>query len=233
MNDETKSLIRAAQNGDENAAETLVRKNVGLIKSIAVRFYGRGVEADDLFQLGAMGFIKAVKRFDLNYSVELSTYAVPMILGEIRRFLRDDGIIKVSRSARECAARIRKIKEEDGDMAIEKIAEKIGVSYEDAVYALEATRLPDSIDRAISDDDSAKIEKIAAKGDDEEERCIKLSLKESIKNLGERERLLVTLRFYRELTQAQTARILGISQVQVSRLEKRIIGEMKKELESI
>lgn len=233
MNDETKSLIEAAKNGDEGAAEVLVKKNMGLIKSAAMRFYGRGVDAEDLFQLGALGFIKAVKRFDLSYSVELSTYAVPMILGEIRRFLRDDGIIKVSRSARECAAKIRRIKDEEGDMEIEKIAERIGVSYEDAIYALEATRLPDSIDKTISDDDSTRGEKIAAKGDDEEERCIKLSLKESIKKLGERDRQLVTLRFYKELTQSQTARILGISQVQVSRLEKKIIGEMRKELESI
>lgn len=230
MSDGTKKLIKAAQAGDEEALEKLVEENTGLIRSAVKRFYGRG-EADDLFQLGAMGLIKAVKRFDLNYAVEFSTYAVPMIIGEIRRYLRDDGIIKVSRSAKEYAARIRRIYSEEGDIGLKAIAERIGITYEEAVYALEATAPPESIDKKLSDAESgASLADIISSGESEEERVIKIALKRAVENLPERERELISLRYYKELTQSKTAKILGISQVQVSRLEKKIIEEIRRQL---
>lgn len=227
MSDETKRLIMAAQQGDEKAAEEIVKENTGLIRSAVRRFYGRG-EPDDLFQLGSIGLIKAVKRFDLSYEVEFSTYAVPMIIGEIKRFLRDDGLIKVSRTAKEYAAKIRRIRSEEGDIELGVIADRLNISYEDAVYALEATAPPESIDKNVYDDENNMTlgDKIAS-DDSEEERVTKIALKKAIENLPERDRQLIALRYYKEFTQSRTAKILGISQVQVSRLEKKIIAEIR------
>lgn len=227
MSDETRRLIKAAQQGDERATEEIVRENTGLIRSAVRRFYGRG-EPDDLFQLGAMGLIKAVKRFDLSFDVEFSTYAVPMIIGEIKRFLRDDGLIKVSRTAKEYAARIRRIRSEEGDVELGEIADRLNISYEEAVFALEATSPPESIDKNVYDGGSNMTlgEKIAS-DDSEDERVTLIALKKAIENLPERDRQLIFLRYYKELTQSRTAKIMGISQVQVSRLEKKIIEEIR------
>lgn len=229
MTDEIKNLIISAQKGEEKAMEELIVKNTGLVKSAVRRFYGRGVSDEDLYQLGAMGLVKAIKRFDVNFEVEFSTYAVPMIFGEIRRFLRDDGIIKVSRSAREKAAIIRKMKREDGDREVGEIAEKIGISYEEAVFALEATTPPESIEREVYEGEShMRIgDLIKSEKDTEEDRVTKIALYNAIETLDERDRQLIILRYFKELTQSQTAKILNIGQVQVSRLEKKIIAALR------
>ena len=232
MTDEIRDLIERAQKGEDKATEELILKNIGLIKSAVRRFYSRGVSDEDLYQLGAVGLIKAIKNFDLNFEVEFSTYAVPMIFGEIKRFLRDDSIIKVSRSAREKAAIIRKIKREEGDVEIGEIAKRMGISYEDAVFALEATTPPESIEKEMYDSgnsmrlgDTIKYEK-----DTEEERITRLMLYSAIESLDKRERELIMLRYFKELTQSQTAKILNIGQVQVSRLEKKIIKKMREKM---
>lgn len=233
MLDEVRDLIIRAQKGEEKASEELVEKNMGLIRSAVRKFGGRGVSDDDLFQLGAMGLVKAIKRFDISYEVEFSTYAVPMIIGEIRRFLRDDGIIKVSRSARERAAIIRRIRREEGDGELEKIAERIGITYEEAIFALEATTPPESIDKEIYDSDKSGMrigDTLKADNCDEEERVTRLALRNAIESLPERDKEIIMLRYFKELTQSQTAKIMNIGQVQVSRLEKKIIAAIREKI---
>ncbi len=232
MSDEVKQLIKNAQNGDEKAAEELVVRNNGLIKSAVRRFRGRGVGDEDLYQIGAMGLVKAIKRFDIKFDVEFSTYAVPMIMGEIKRFLRDDSIIKVTRSARETAAVIRRIRREEGDCEIEKIAERIGIDYEEAVFALEATTPPESIEKELYENDSGtmKLGDTIASRETEDDIVTKIALRDAINSLEERERRLIVLRYFKELTQMQTAKILNIGQVQVSRLEKKIIENIRKKI---
>ena len=232
MTDEVKNLIILAQEGNEEAFEKLIVKNTGLIKSAVRRFYDRGVSEEDLYQLGAMGLVKAVKRFDTGFNVEFSTYAVPMILGEIRRFLRDDGIVKVSRSARENAAMIRRIRREEGDCEIGAVAKRLNISYEEAVFALMATSPPESIDKTLYEGDNHNVtlgETIKDK-DTEEERVLKLALKTAIEQLEERDKKLIILRYFKEMTQSQTAKILNIGQVQVSRLEKKIIARIREKI---
>ncbi len=233
MTEEIKNLITKAQEGDEKAFEELVVRNTGLVRSAVRRFYDRGVSEEDLYQLGSMGLVKAIKRFDTSYDVEFSTYAVPMIIGEIRRFLRDDGIIKVSRSAREKAAMIRRIRREEGDCEIGVVAKKLDISYEDAVFALMATREPESIDKEVYEGDNHSLrlgDMIKNDGDSEDERVLKMALKDAIEDLEERDRQLIHLRYFREMTQSQTAKILNIGQVQVSRLEKKIIGKIREKI---
>lgn len=232
MLDEVKKLILLAQEGDEKASEELVCRNIGLIRSAVRRFYGRGIPDEDLFQLGAMGLVKAIKRFDVSYEVEFSTYAVPMIIGEIRRFLRDDGIIKVSRSARERAAIIRRIRTEEGDGELEEIAKRMGISYEEAIFALEATMPPESMDKEVYEGDGSRIrvgDMIPTK-DCEEERVMRIALRSAIESLPERDRELIVLRYFKELTQSQVAKIMNMGQVQVSRLEKKIISQIRERI---
>lgn len=231
MSDEVKKLIEHAQGGDEKAAEELVVRNTGLIKSAVRKFQGRGVADEDLYQLGAMGLVKAIKRFDTSFNVEFSTYAVPMIIGEIRRFLRDDSIIKVTRSAREIAAVIRRIRREEGDVEIEKIAKRIGVGYEDAIFALEATTPPESFEKELYENDGGmRLADTVATKDCEEDVVTKIALKDAINSLDERDRKLIILRYFKELTQSQTAKIMNMGQVQVSRLEKKIIENIRKKI---
>jgi len=233
MHEETKELIRRAKTGDSLAGDELIRKNRGLIYSAATRFCGRGTEAEDLFQIGAIGFIKAVRRFDESYEVELSTYAVPMIIGEIKRFLRDDGIIKVSRRAKEAAYKIRKIQSEKSDIHLSDVARMLGITYEEALYALEATSLPESIDRPLDQDGGKNAIDIMPSGENVEEEVIKrLELRCAIEKLEKLDREIIFLRYYREMTQTKTAKILGLTQVQVSRREKKIMSELKKTLAS-
>lgn len=232
MLDEVRELIQKAQEGDERACEELVERNIGLVKSAVRRFFGRGVSDEDLFQLGAMGLVKAIKRFDVKYNVEFSTYAVPMIMGEIRRFLRDDGIIKVSRSAREKAAIIRRIRTEEGDCEIKDIAQKIGISYEEAIFALEATTPPESMDREVYEGDGScvRVGDLISDKNCEEDQVTRLALKEAIAALPERDRQLIELRYFKEMTQSQVARVMNIGQVQVSRLEKKIIERIREKI---
>lgn len=223
-------IITRAQNGDEKALETIVSTNIGLVKSIALRFCDRGVEFEDLVQIGAIGMIKAIRKFDTSYNTVFSTYAVPMIIGEIKRFLRDDGIIKISRTAKKNSHMISKFREEflaaqGREPTIDEIVHTVGITSEEAIFALEAAQPLCSIHR--ESDDSPGIEDIIGIDDGIECLCESISLRESISALNEEDRKLILLRYFKNLTQQQTAKILGYSQVKVSREEKRIFRELR------
>lgn len=231
MLDEVKNLIIEAQNGSSGAMGELVKRNNGLIRKTASHFADRA-ESDDLFQLGAMGFIKAVQRFDLSYNVELSTYAVPMIAGEIKRFLRDDGIIKVSRRHKELARRAYSLMEQTGETSLYTIAAKLETTAEELTEAMEACRRPDSIDRKISDGDGKAfllMDTIPAESG-EEELLTRLSLHNAIDALPPREKQVIVLRYFKDETQASVARRLGLSQVQISRIEKKVLEKIRREI---
>lgn len=228
--------ILQAQNKREGAMDRLIEKNSGLIWSIVKRFGGRGYELEELYQIGAIGFMKAINRFDATFEVKLSTYAVPYMIGEIKRFLRDDGPIKVSRNIKELAGKIKDIQrqylEQTGqEITIQKMAEVLKTSKEEIAVALEYTKPLESIyEQAYDDEDTYKIEKINI-GQDEASKIIdNLTLKQLIENLGTKEKELVMLRYFKDKTQCQVAKILGISQVQVSRMEKKILSAMKTKL---
>ncbi len=231
MREEVKELITKAQAGDAAAMERLLNDNRGLILSAVSRFRDRG-ESEDLFQLGAIGLMKAVKRFDLSYGVEFSTYAVPMIVGEMKRFLRDDGIIKVSRSFKELAHRAFSVMDRAGEMTVGELAERLGVTPAQVTEALEAVRRPDSIDRNISDGDGKPVLLMdTIPGEDgEEELLTRISLRQVINELPGRDRVIIVLRYFRGKTQSEVAKVLGLSQVQVSRLEKRILAGMREKI---
>ncbi len=227
-------LIAAAQKGDSAATERLVQENTGLIWSVARRFLGRGVEADDLFQLGCVGFLKAVAGFDPAFGTQFSTYAVPKISGEIRRFLRDDGTIKVSRTLKERAMQIRMCRERlTGRLGREptllELSEESGLAPEEIANAETATAGPESIQRE-SGEDGFSLEDVLCTDGMEDEILDRLSLQEALHTLPERERTILQLRYFHSLTQEQTARIVGVSQVQVSRLEKKAVALLRSRL---
>ena len=229
----TAELLEAAAQGDEQACEQMLRDNSGLIWSIVRRYYGRGVEPDDLYQLGCLGFIKAVKGFDFAFGTQFSTYAVPKIAGEIRRFLRDDGALKVSRSVREQAAAIfaarEKLKSALGrEPALSELAEETGLRAEEIAQCEIAVAEPDSLQREMGD--GLTLEGTLGDESSEEGLIERLALREAIDALPERERMTILLRFFKGLTQQQAARILGVSQVQVARLERRAIERLRQAL---
>jgi RNA polymerase sporulation-specific sigma factor len=235
--EESLRLIKAAQCGDEEAKETLIVRNTALVKSIVKKFLNRGVEFDDLMQIGSLGLVKAVLGYDPVYEVRFSTYAVPMIAGEIKRFLRDDGIIKVSRSLREKSFEIFNTKERLKDElkrepTVDELAQRLEMSAEDIVFAIEAVRSPVSIYEPAFDDESSKTLLIDTMSEDSSGDMIdKILLKELIQQLDPKERQLIMLRFYSDKTQMEIADILGVSQVQVSRLITKIINKLKKAVE--
>lgn len=229
--------IIKAKEGNEEAMSKLVQNNSGLIWSIVRRFKDRGYELEDLYQIGSLGFIKSIRRFDTNFEVQLSTYAVPYILGEIKRFIRDDGPIKVSRSTKELCIRIREIQKEylnkkGVEIKIEEIAKILNVSKEEVAASLDSVNCVDSIyDVNYKDDSEGNIlDKIPSNEDQEKNVVDKIVLKEAISRLNERERKIILLRYFRGSTQSQVAKLLGISQVQVSRIEKRVLSDMKEML---
>ena len=230
-------LIKKAQKGDEAAQETLVIRNTALVKSIVKKFLNRGVEFDDLMQIGSLGLIKAIKGYDPSYDVRFSTYAVPMIAGEIKRFLRDDGIIKVSRSLREKSFEIFSVKERLKDElhrepTIDELAQKLQMSREDLVFAMEAVRNPVSIYEPAFDDDNSKTLLIDTMSENDDSAMIdSILLKEMIHKLDPKERQLIMLRFYSDKTQMEIAEVLGVSQVQVSRLITKTLNKLKKSAE--
>ena len=236
--DHTIALIQKSHDGDERARAQLMEENTGLIWCVAKRFYGRGTEPEDLFQIGSIGLLKAIDKFDLSYDVKFSTYAVPMISGEIKRFLRDDGMIKVSRSLKEIAYRSylagEKIREETGKEAtIEEIAEKIEVEKETLILAMEASSEVESLQKTIYQGDGNEIllmDKIVEEEEREEKILNTMLLKQLLGELGERERELLSLRYFGNKTQGEVGKMMGISQVQVSRMEKRILQELRKRL---
>ncbi|MEW9669669.1 RNA polymerase sporulation sigma factor SigF [Ammoniphilus sp. 3BR4] len=235
--EEVKRLIEASQNGDQEAREKLVNCNIRLVWSVVQRFLNRGYEADDLFQIGCIGLLKAVDKFDLSYDVKFSTYAVPMIIGEIQRFLRDDGTLKVSRSLKEMANKVRRAKDDLSKKigripTIVEIADELGVTPEEVVFAQEANRAPSSIHETVFENDGDPITLMDQISDSDEGKWFdKIALKEAINKLSERERLIVFLRYFRDQTQSEVAERLGISQVQVSRLEKKILKMIKDQIE--
>ena len=235
--EESLRLIRKAQKGDSTAQETLVVRNTALVKSIVKKFLNRGVEFDDLMQIGSLGLIKAIKGYDPSFDVRFSTYAVPMIAGEIKRFLRDDGIIKVSRSLREKSFEIFNVKERmkeelKREPTIDELAQKLQMSPEDIVFAMEAVRTPVSIYEPAFDDDNSKTLLIDTMSEhDDNEMIDSILLKEMIQRLDAKERQLIMLRFYSDKTQMEIAEVLGVSQVQVSRLITKTINKLKKSVE--
>ncbi len=235
--EESLKLIKAAQCGDEEAKETLIVRNTALVKSIVKKFLNRGVEFEDLMQIGSLGLVKAVLGYNPVYEVRFSTYAVPMIAGEIKRFLRDDGIIKVSRSLREKSFEIFNMKERMKDElkrepTIEELAQRLEMSAEDIVFAVEAVRSPVSIYEPAFEDESSKTLLIDTMSEDSSGDMIdKILLKELILKLDPKERQLIMLRYYSDKTQMEIAEILGVSQVQVSRLITKIINKLKKAVE--
>ncbi len=236
--DPTMRLIEAAHEGDKEARDRLVSENLGLIWSIVRRFSGRGHELEDLFQIGSIGLIKAIDKFDMSFGVKFSTYAVPMIAGEIKRFLRDDGMIKVSRSLKESANKARMIKEyftnQTGkEPSIEEVAKEIGISSEELVMALESQVEVESLYKTIYQGDGSPIflmDKIEEKENKMDEMLNNIVLEELIAQLDEKERSIIQMRYFMDKTQTEIAKEIGISQVQVSRLEKKILKSMREKM---
>ncbi len=224
-------LIAQAQKGDQAAGEALVTENAGLIWSVARRFLGRGVEADDLYQLGCLGFIKAYEGFDLEYGTQFSTYAVPKIAGEIRRFLRDDGAVKVSRSIKEQAMAIKTVRNQltsalGREPTIQEISRQTGFSAEEIALAENATAYTESINKQTGED-GFSLENILTDTESEEKLVEKISLRQAIDRLPEREKTVIQLRYFHGLTQDRASRVLQVSQVQVSRIEKKALALLR------
>ncbi|MBR2645372.1 MAG: sigma-70 family RNA polymerase sigma factor [Clostridia bacterium] len=220
------SDVLAAQRGDAAAEQRLVSDNLPLVTAIAKRFLNRGVEMDDLRQLGSIGLLKAIRRFDVSLNVCFSTYAVPLIAGEIKRFLRDDGMIKFSRSAKQLAAAVSAALQEEPELCIDVLADRLNVTPEDLAVAAASATAVASLDEPLSEDGESRFERVGT--DTQEDTCVqKLSLDAAITHLSQREQLLIRLRYREEKTQAEVGRILGVSQVQVSRIEKKILSALR------
>jgi len=262
--DETTVLMERLQEGDKEARKVLIEKNLGLVHHIVKRFLGRGVEAEDLFQIGTIGLMKAIDKFDLSFQVKFSTYAVPLISGEIKRFLRDDGMVKVSRSLKENGWKINRVieqkkRESGNDVTIQELEQETGLTQEEIVLAMEANIHVESIYKSVYQSDGSEIylvDQVVAAGsgnslgveagsgrekkttlsgtieDREKEEVLNhMLLEQLLEGLGDIERNLIKMRYFENMTQVQVARILGISQVQVSRTEKKILQGMRKNLE--
>lgn len=227
----TEELIRRAQAGDRDASEALVTENSGLIWSVARRFMGRGAEADDLYQLGCLGFLKAVEGFDLSYGTQFSTYAVPKISGEIRRFLRDDGAVKVSRSLKEQAMSIKVARNHlatalGREPTLQEISRQTGFTPEEIALAENATAATESIQRECGDE-GFSLENILTDTESEEKMVERIALMQAISKLPDREEMVIRLRYFHALTQERVAKVLEVSQVQVSRIEKKALGHLR------
>lgn len=233
--------IKKAQNGDKDAMAKLVEDNQGLVWNIARRFFGRGYDKEDIYQIGCMGFIKSIRRFNADFEVQLSTYAVPYILGEIKKFLRDDGPVKVSRSLKELNVKINELQKEYANIGKElnliDISKILRVPKEEIILAIESSQTTESIENAKysnskSNKDLALIDTLSTNKDEANLITNQITVRKMIEELGDREKKIILLRFYKDKTQSEVAKILGISQVQVSRIEKKILERMKRELVS-
>ena len=235
--EEMMELIRKAHQGDKEARDQMVLDNVGLVWSIVRRFQGRGYEMEDLFQIGSIGLLKAVDKFDLSYEVRFSTYAVPMIAGEIKRFLRDDGMIKVSRSVKEMSLRVKSVREAlcfsmGREPTIEEIAAEVGASKEEVAASIEAGAEVESLYKTVNQNDENSLclmDKIEDQDESQEKLLNHMVLEKLIGQLGEKEKEIRLRRYYKNETQTQVAKALDISQVQVSRLEKKILKQMREQ----
>ena len=238
--DQNPELLALAKNGDNDAMNKLIEINLPLVASISKKFLNRGYDYEDIFQIGSIGLVKAINNFDLSYNVKFSTYAVPMIMGEIKRFLRDDGMIKVSRNVKSLARKIHYYREQLTSKlkrapTIEELAEYAGVEKEEIVFAIESASSLQYLYDTIHQDDGAPvmlIDKLSEKkGEDDVNLIEKIALKEALRSLDEKARQIIMLRYFKDKTQIQVAKMLGISQVQVSRIEKKVLLQMKKKLE--
>ncbi|RYL94841.1 RNA polymerase sporulation sigma factor SigF [Sporolactobacillus sp. THM7-4] len=234
--EEVKTLIKKSQSGDHDARDRLVKRNMRLVWSVVQRFMNRGYEPDDLFQIGCIGLLKSVDKFDLSFDVKFSTYAVPMIIGEIQRFIRDDGAVKVSRSLKETGIRVRKKRDELSKKlgrhpTIGELADALDLSPEDIVLSQEAIRTPSSIHETVYENDGDPITLLDQISDGDSGKWFdKIVVREAVERLNDREKLIVYLRYYKDQTQTEVASRLGISQVQVSRLEKKILEEIRSQM---
>ena len=227
----TEELIRLSQAGDREAGETLVTENAGLIWSVARRFMGRGTEPDDLYQLGCLGFLKAVEGFDLEYGTQFSTYAVPKIAGEIRRFLRDDGVVKVSRGLKEQAAAIKVARNNltsalGREPTVQEISRQTGLSPEEIAMAETATAATESIQRETGEE-GFSLDNVLTDTESEEKMVERIALGQAIERLPERENMVIKLRYFHSLTQERLAKVMDVSQVQVSRIEKKALAHLR------
>ncbi len=234
----TRELIRLAQQGDQEAKQALITENAGLIWSIVKRFSNRGYDMDDLYQIGAIGLLKCIEKFDFSYDVKLSTYAVPMMIGEIKRFFRDDGMLKVSRAWKELSARAARMQEEQmqagaKEMTVGELAQALAVTTEELVQALEAGREIESLSAVRYEDQNGKGMELGERlGKAEEEEIVnRLFLQEALETLPPRERQIITLRYFADQTQTEIAQRLGISQVQVSRIEKKVLEQIRRKFQ--
>jgi RNA polymerase sporulation-specific sigma factor len=231
-------LIKLAKNGDKSALNKLVEVNMALVSTISKKFLNRGYEYEDIFQIGCMGLVKAVNNFDDQYNVKFSTYAVPMILGEIKRFIRDDGMIKVSRSVKNTAKKLHYDKEAltkklNRDPTIEELSHYSGIAVEDIVFATESANSLQYLYDTIHQDDGAPvllIDKLSENPQEDNEMVDRIALKEALKSLDVKSRQIIMLRYFKDKTQIQVAKMLGISQVQVSRIEKKVLKIMRDRL---
>ena len=227
----TEELIRLAQHGDRSASEQLINENSGLIWSVARRFIGRGAETDDLYQLGCLGFLKAIEGFDPEFGTQFSTYAVPKISGEIRRFLRDDGTLKVSRSLKEQSASIKSARSKltvllGREPTIQELSRQTGFSPEEIAIAETATAATESIQQEAGEDGFC-LENVLTDTESEEKMVEKIALRQAVEKLPERERLVIQLRYYHSLPQQRVAKVMDVSQVQVSRIEKKALDKIR------
>ncbi len=240
MHENDMKVIDNAKNGNKDAMTKLIEDNNGLIWSIVRRFNGRGYDIEDLYQIGTIGFIKAIQRFDTSFEVRLSTYAVPYILGEIKRYIRDDGPIKVSRSIKELNVKILELQREflhkyGRDISLEEVSKELKISKEEIAMALDSARPVDSIEDAKYKDNKTDktvsiLEQISTGKDEETEITNRITIKNLINELNDNEKEIILLRYYKQKTQMQVSKILGITQVQVSRIERKVLDKMKKRL---
>ncbi len=236
--DRTLELIKFAKEGDQDAKEQIVTSNLGLVWAVARRFLGRGHDLEDLYQIGCIGLMKCIDKFDLSYDVKFSTYAVPMISGEIKRFLRDDGIVKVSRTLKETAYKVKKMREEivnrtGVEPKLEEISSMLDIDMEEIVASLEANVEVESIHKTIYENDGNAIyliDKIVSEEDEKEDVINHMLIEELMRDLNDEERQLIQMRYYENKTQTEIANVIGVSQVQVSRMEKRILLKMRQQI---
>ncbi|HOA31358.1 MAG TPA: SigB/SigF/SigG family RNA polymerase sigma factor [Clostridia bacterium] len=244
--EKSRELLIKAANGDNEAMSALVEKNTGLVWSVVKRFTNRGVEPEDLYQIGTIGLMKAIRNFDTSYNVCFSTYAVPMIAGEIKRYLRDDGIIKISRQTKELYVKAKGVseimsREKGREPTLKELAERLDDDVETLTMALEAGQTPESIYAVTNDNDSSPlylIDKLAdentqGQDNDMNELLERMALVNAIKELDKTEQQIIILRYFKEMTQVKIAELLGLSQVQVSRLEKKILKKIRNNLDAI
>lgn len=237
--EDNSQLLPLAKAGDAEAMNMLIEANLPLVTSISKKFINRGYDYEDIYQIGCMGLVKAINNFDNNYNVKFSTYAVPMIIGEIKRFLRDDGIIKVSRNVKSLAKKLHFDKEAltkklNREPTIDELAEFSGMNKEEILFALESSASMQYLYEVIHQDDGAPvllIDKLSENAAEDKNLTEKIALKEALNNLDTKSRQIIILRYFKDKTQIQVAKMLGISQVQVSRIEKKVLGEMRKQLD--